>query len=97
MILVSERRAEQRHDPISHHLVYGALVTVDRFHQMFEYWVKELSRLFRIAVGEQLHRSLEVGEKDCHLLALTLEGALRSQDLIGEVLRRVDFRRPDAQ
>jgi hypothetical protein len=34
MVLVGYRRAEQRHDPVAHHLVHGALVAVDRFHTM---------------------------------------------------------------
>jgi hypothetical protein len=32
VILVGEGRAEERHDPVPHHLVDGALVLMDRFH-----------------------------------------------------------------
>jgi hypothetical protein len=41
------------------------------------------------AVSEQLHRALQVGEEDSDLLALTFEGALGREDLLGEVLRSV--------
>ena len=86
MILVGERRAEERHDAVAHHLVHGALVAVDGLHHPLEHGVEELARLLGIAVGEQLHRALEVGEEDGDLLALALEGGLGGEDLLGEVL-----------
>ena len=86
VVLVGERRAEQRHDPVAHHLVDGALVAVDGLHHPLEHGVEELARLLGIAVGEQLHRALEVGEEHGDLLALALERALRGEDLLGEVL-----------
>ena len=86
MVLVGERRPEQRHDPVAHHLVDGALVAVDRLHHAFEHRVEERPRLLGIAVGEQLHRALEVGEQDGDLLALALEGGLRRQDACRQVL-----------
>jgi len=36
-----------------------------------------------------VHRSLDVGEEHRHLLALSLEGGLGAEDLLGEVLRRL--------
>ena len=89
VILVGERRAEQRHDPVAHHLVDRALVAVDGLHHVLEDGVEELPRLLGISVGQQLHRALEVGEEDGDLLALALERGLRSQDRLGEVLGRV--------
>ncbi len=89
VVLVGEGRAEQRHDPVAHHLVDGALVAVDGLHHPLEDGIEELARLLGVAVGEQLHRALEVGEEDGDLLALALEGGLRGEDLLGEVLRRV--------
>ena len=73
VVLVGERRAEERHDPVAHHLVHRALVAVDGLHHPLEHGVEELARLLGIAVGEQLHRALEVGEEDGDLLALALE------------------------
>jgi hypothetical protein len=86
VVLVGQWRAEEGHDPVAHHLVHRALVPVNGFHHSLEDRVKKLPRLFWIAVGEQLHRALEVGEEDRDLLALTLEGGLGREDLLGEVL-----------
>jgi hypothetical protein len=89
VIFVGERRAEQRHDPVAHHLVHRALVAVHGLHHPLEHGVEELSRVLWITVGEQLHRALEVGEEDGDLLTLALERALRGQNLLGEMPRRV--------
>src|SRR5439155_21803276 len=37
----------------------------------------------------EVHRALDVGEEDGHLLALALKGAARGQDFLGETLWRV--------
>ena len=92
VVLVGHRRAEQRHDPVAHDLVDGALVAVDGLHHPFEHGIEELPRLLGIAVGEQLHRALQVGEEHGDLLALALERGLRGEDLLGEVLRGVGLR-----
>ena len=64
---------------------------------MFEDRVEEFPRVLGIAVGQELHGALEVGEEDCDLLALPLEGGLRSEDLLGEMLWRVDLGRREAR
>jgi len=92
VVLMGQRRAEERHDPVAHHLVHRALVAVDGLHHQREDGIENLARLLGIAVGEQLHRALQVGEKDCDLLALALEGGLGGEDLFGEVLRGVGLR-----
>jgi hypothetical protein len=86
MVLVRDGRAEERHDPVAHHLVHGSLVAVDRLHHAFEHRVEELARLLGVAVGKQLHRALEIGKQHGDLLALPFERAPRGQDLLGEVL-----------
>ena len=73
VILVGEWRPEQRHDPVPHHLVNGALIAVHRVHHLLDDRVEQLARLLGITVGQQLHRALEVGEQDGHLLAFTLK------------------------
>ena len=93
VILVRERRAEERHDAVAHHLVHRALVAVHRFHHVLEHGVEERARLLGVAVGEQLHRALEVGEEHRDLLALALHGDLGGEDLLGEVPGRVGLRR----
>jgi hypothetical protein len=89
VVLVGERRAEQGHDPVAHDLVHGALVAVDRLHHLLQDGIENPARLFRIAVGEQLHRALEVSEEHGDLLPLALEGTLGREDLLGKVLRSV--------
>jgi hypothetical protein len=76
VILMGQRRAEQRHDAIAHDLVDGALVAVDGLHHPLEDGVEELARLLGVPVGEQLHRALQIGEEDRHLLTLALQRAL---------------------
>jgi hypothetical protein len=56
----------------------GALVTVNCFHHVPEYRVEELTCFLGVAVDEQVHRALQIGEKRCDLLALTLDRALGS-------------------
>ena len=93
VVLVGERRAEERHDPVAHHLIHRAFVAVDRLHHALQHGVEDLARLLRIAVGEELHRALEVGEEDGDLLALALEGGLGREDPLGQVLRGVGLGR----
>src|SRR5262245_13090514 len=45
VILVRNRCAEQRHDPVAHHPVHGALVPVDGLHHVLDDGVEELARL----------------------------------------------------
>ncbi len=86
VILVGQRCAEERHDPVAHHLVHRALITVDGLHHPLQDGIENLARLLGIAVSQQLHRALEVGEEDRDLLALAFEGGLGGEDLLGEVL-----------
>jgi hypothetical protein len=62
MILMRDRRPEQRHDAVAHDLVDGPLVAMDRFHHVLKHGVENLARFFRITIGEQLHGALKVGE-----------------------------------
>src|SRR6185295_6332797 len=85
VVLVSERCTEQRHDPVAHHLIHGALVAVHGLHHAFEDGVEQLTRLLGVAVGEQFHRAFEIREEDSHLLALAFQRGLRGKDLLGDV------------
>jgi hypothetical protein len=58
VILMGERRAEERHNPVAHHLVHRALVTMDGVHHSFKHGIEDLPRLFGITVGEQFHGAL---------------------------------------
>jgi hypothetical protein len=89
VVFVRNRRAEQRHDPVAHDLVHRALVAVDGVHHVPEHRVEDLARFLGIAVGQQLHRALEIGEQDGHLLPFAFERGLRGEDSLGEMSRRV--------
>ena len=88
VVLVGERRAEECHDAVTHHLVHGALVVVDGFHHQLEDGVEYPLGLLGIAVGQQLHRGLQIGEEDGHLLALAFQRGPRHEDPFSQVGRR---------
>jgi hypothetical protein len=88
MILVGDRRAEQRHDSVAGELIDGALEPMDAFAEDREEAIHDPVPFLGINLLE-LHRALHVSEDDRHLLALALEGAAGSQDLLGEVFRGV--------
>ena len=92
VILMSEGSAEQRHDAVARSLVDGAFVVVDGLHHEFEHWVEELARLLGVTVGQQLHRTFEIGEQHSDLLALTFDCRLGVQDFRGQVLGCVSLR-----
>ena len=51
MILVSHRRAEQRHDAVTHDLVDRALVAMNGLHHALEHGIENQARLLRVALG----------------------------------------------
>jgi hypothetical protein len=70
---------------------------MDGLHHPLENRVEQLAGLLGIAVGEELHRALEIGEQHGDLLALALERTLGREDLLGEVLGRVALRGSEAR
>ena len=93
VVFVGDRRAEQRHDPVAHHLVHRAFKAVHGVHHVREDRIEDVARVLGIAVGEELHRALEIGEQDGHVLPLALERRLRGENSLGEMRRRVRRRR----
>src|SRR5262249_8235748 len=89
MILMSDRRPEQRHDAVAEELIDGALVAMDFGQHQLEGTSHESVHVLRIQPighrGESRHVDKEHGD----LLALAFESALRSEDLLGEMLRGV--------
>jgi hypothetical protein len=65
---------------------------VDGLHHQREDGIENLARLLRVAVGEQLHRTLQIGEEDRHLLPLAFQSGLGRQELLGEVLGGIAVR-----
>jgi hypothetical protein len=89
VVLVGQRRAEQRHDAVAHHLVHRALVPMNGLHHPLEDGIEDLARVLGVPLGEQLHGALEVGEEYGDLLALAFERRPRREDPLGEMLGRV--------
>jgi hypothetical protein len=91
VILMGERGAEERHDPVAHDLVHRPLVPVDGLHHPFQHGIEDVPGLLGIAIGQELHRALEVREEYRDLFAFPFESALRGEDLLGEVLWGVEL------
>jgi hypothetical protein len=89
MVLHRQGCPEQRHDAVAHDLVDRAFIVMHRVHHVFEHRIEDLARFLRVAIGQQLHRTFEVGKQHGDLLALALQRGSRSQDAIGQVRRRV--------
>jgi hypothetical protein len=95
VIFMGERRAEQRHDAVAHDLVHRALVAVYGLHHAFDDGVEHSPGFFRVAVGQELHGSLQVGKQDRDVLALALQDTFGCEDLLGEMLGGVGLGRTE--
>ena len=89
VVFMGHRRAEQRHDAVTHDLVDRALVAVDGLHHALEHGIENQACFLGVALGHQLHRALEIGEHHGDLLPLALEGGAAADDAIGEMGGRV--------
>jgi hypothetical protein len=58
MVLMRDRRPEQRHDAVAQHLVDRPFVAMHRCHHALEHRVEELTCFLGVAIGQQLHRAL---------------------------------------
>jgi hypothetical protein len=93
VVLMRDRRAEQRHDPIAQDPVDGALVAVHAVHHHSQRRIQDAPRVLRIGVLDQRERALDVGEQHGDLLALALERVARAEDPLGQMTRGVGRRR----
>src|SRR5262245_896398 len=89
VILVGNRRAEQRHDAVPGVLVDRSLEPMDAVGKNSEETIQDRMPVLWVDLRGDLHRSLHVGEEHRHLFTLTLQGGARREDLLGEVLRSV--------
>jgi hypothetical protein len=55
---------------------------MDGLHHPLEDGIQELPGFLGIAVGQELHGALEVGEEDRDLLALPFQRGLRGEDAL---------------
>jgi len=85
VVLVGDRSAEDRHDPVSHHLVDRTLVAVHGLHHVLKNRIEKFLGFFGIKAGQQCHGSLEVGKENRDLLALSGEDTLFGEYLLGEI------------
>jgi hypothetical protein len=92
VVLVGDRGAEERHDPVTRVLVDGPLVSVDAARKDPEQAIEQAMPLFGIDALRELHRAHDVGEEDGDQLALTPQRAPGREDLVGEMPRRVGAR-----
>ncbi|MGD8476897.1 MAG: hypothetical protein PVI98_07105 [Burkholderiales bacterium] len=56
-----------------------------RIHHVPEHRIEDGARFFRIAIGQQFHRSGQIGKQDRDLLAFTFKGSARAEDLVAQV------------
>ena len=96
VILVRQRRAEQRHEAVAHDGVHGAFVAMHGLDHALEHRVEKLLHVLRVAVGDHLHRAFDVGEQHRDQLALAFQRGAGDENLIGDVLGRVVLRRSEA-
>ena len=92
VVLVRDRRAEQRHDAVAGELVHRALEAVNAVAEDREEAIHDRPPQLRVGLLGQIHRADHVGEQDRDLLALTIEIGPRVTDLVGQVLGGVGAR-----
>ena len=73
MVLVRDRRAEQREDAVAGRLHDVAVVAMDRVDHQLERRIDDRARLLGVEVLHQLGRALDVGEQRGDRLALAVE------------------------
>jgi len=89
MVLVRDRRPEERHQPIAEELIDGPFVPVDlRESELKDPAEERVHGLGAQALGEG-SRVGEVGKQYSEILSLTLKRALGDQDLVGQVFGSV--------
>jgi hypothetical protein len=89
VVLVRDRRTEESHYTVASILINRPLEAVNAVGKDPEETVKDTVPLLGIDLLGEIHRAFHVCEEHGYLLALAFEGATRSQDLLGEVLRGV--------
>src|SRR5215813_2107276 len=89
MVLVGERRSEESHDPVAHHLAHRALKTVHGLHHELQDRIEYQAGLLGIAASEELHGIFEIGEEHCDLFVLALECGPAREDALRKMPGRV--------
>ena len=93
VVLVRDRRAEQRHETVAQELIDGALVAMDLSQRAVEEAAQQRVHFVGAELLGERRRTDDVAEQHGHRLALALQGAARREDLFGEMPGRIGFRR----
>jgi hypothetical protein len=83
MVLVCDRRAEERHDAVTGELGDGPLEAMDPFGKQRGEPLHDAVEHLRVELLGEFHRPLHVGEEHGDLLAFALESGRRLEDLVG--------------
>ena len=73
MVLVRDRRAEQRHDPVTSELVHSSLEAAHAVGEQREEALHDLAPLVRVDLLRHVHGALDVGEEHSDLLPLAVD------------------------
>src|SRR4030095_1454293 len=92
VVLMSQRRAKESHDPVTQHLVDGSFIAMDGVHHDAQHRIDDLLPLFGIEAFEQAGRTSYVCEKNRDLLSFSFNGMPRGRDLFRQVLGYVRVR-----
>src|SRR5262245_17643076 len=84
VVLMRNRRPEQRHDPVAGKLVDRAFEAMNAVGEDRKEAIHNRVPLLGIDLFSEVHRALHVREEDGHLLALAFESGTRRQDLLSE-------------
>ena len=96
VVLVGQRRAEQRHEAVAEELVDGALVAMDLGQRQLEESIEQIVHRVGAEPLGQRGRADQVAEQHGDRLPLAGQRRPRGEDSLGEVTRRVGIgrRRP---
>ena len=83
MVLVRDRRAEQREDPVTRGLHDVAVVAMDRVDHQLQRRIDDRARFLGVEVLHQFHRALDVGEQRRDGLALAFGWLAGGRHLFG--------------
>ncbi len=92
MVLVGDRRAEERHDAVTEELVHRALVPVDLGQHELERVRHERVHVLGVEPGESAVKPETSTKRTVTCLRSPSRAALRGEDALGEVLRGVGRR-----
>ena len=92
VILVGNRRSEQRDNAVTRDLGHRPRIAVGGFHHMADRVVQNLANLLGVAVGDEGQRIFDVGEQDGILLSLGLRADISRPARGGELFQRLGQR-----